>query len=208
MWLLSVAFATSVASYIRTIMRRLTKKGKERAKQQVDGQEPATTDYSLVPLTKPNHHRAKQDLPPLVHLHGGPVMTQSFNLPSRPNQSGFVLGLRRSIARRDNSPSKPSNSSAEPPDNEHDHDFGNIDHGVFSTTAWTPSRSRHRVRRESQWTTWLTKTIPSIRDSYLNLLCQTKSLRNYPPEPVKHVCKCERAQRRALAVTVVTFTGK
>ncbi|KAF9492900.1 hypothetical protein BDN71DRAFT_1395985, partial [Pleurotus eryngii] len=58
----------------------------------------------------------------------------------------------------------------------------------------------------SQWTTWLTKTIPSIHEAYMNLLHQTKSLRDYPPEPIKHVCKCEKAECQALAVTIVTFT--
>lgn len=199
-----------ISSLTLTIMRRLTKKGKERARQQVDGQEPRASDYSLVPLTKPNHHRAKQDLPPLVHTYGRQVMTQPFNLPERLNQSGFILGLRRSNARRNNSPTKLRDSSAEPlgSHNEYNNDIGSIDYGVFSTTTQTPSRSQHRVRRESQWTTWLTKTIPSIREAYMNLLHQTKSLRDYPPEPIQHVCKCEKAECRALAVTIVAFTSK
>ncbi|KAF4602848.1 hypothetical protein EYR40_006066 [Pleurotus pulmonarius] len=188
-------------------MRRLTKKGKERARQQGDGLEPAVPDYSLIPLTKPNHHRSKHDLPPLAYLHGSPVMTQPFNLPDRPTQSGFMLALGNSTTRGDKD--RPTNTPTVPlgsHNHEYANDYGNIDHGVFATPILVPSRSLHRTRRESQWTTWLTKTIPSIRDSYLDLLYRTKSLRNYPPEPIEHICTCEQHECRTLAVTVVTFT--
>ncbi len=191
-------------------MRRLTKKGKERARQQGDGLEPAVPDYSLIPLTKPNHHRSKHDLPPLAYLHGRPVMTQPFNLPDRPTQSGFMLALGNSTTRGGDK-DRPTNTPTVPlgsHNHEYANDYGNIDHGVFATPILVPSRSLHRTRRESQWTTWLTKTIPSIRDSYLDLLYRTKSLRNYPPEPIEHICTCEQHERRTLAVTVVTFTGK
>ncbi|KAF4587963.1 hypothetical protein EYR38_009924 [Pleurotus pulmonarius] len=188
-------------------MRRLTKKGKERARQQVNEHELVDPDYSLVPLTKANHHRSKHDLPPLAHLHGRPVMTQPFNLPDRPAQSGFMLALGTSTKRRNKPQAQPSNPSTEPLDdsNSNVYTFGNIDYGTFSTPT-QPARSRHRVRRESQWTTWLTKIIPSIRDSYLELLYRTKSLRNYPPEPSKHRCECNQSECRALAVTIITFT--
>ncbi|KAF4586576.1 hypothetical protein EYR40_010588 [Pleurotus pulmonarius] len=58
-------------------MCRLPKKGKERARLAAAGEEPAVFDYSLVPLTKLTHHRAKNDLPPVAHLHGRCVMAQS-----------------------------------------------------------------------------------------------------------------------------------
>ncbi len=192
-------------------MRRLTKKGKERARLAARGEEHAVFDYSLVPLTKSNHHRAKNDLPPVAHLNGRRVMAQSFNLPARSSQSGFILGLGNSSLRSDEVQPKasiPIPQIASFGNNGYANDFENIDYTVFASPAQTPSRSRQYTRRESQWKTWTTKVLPGLHAVYLNLLFRTESLRRDPPEITRQDCTCDNTKQRKLTVVVVKFTGR
>ncbi|KAG6848887.1 hypothetical protein H0H93_013143, partial [Arthromyces matolae] len=151
------------------------------SKKNLTKERPPTPSYT--PVRGPSAHQiaaGKGKLPSLVFIPLGQTLSQRSYLPDRPRTTLPV-----------------------PPDND---DNPLLDHEIDCGTEINHiPLSKHRQKRERQWANWH-DCIPTLIACYLNLLHQTKSLRE-PPCPVEDDCLCD-GPKRPLKVVVVRFECK